>query len=232
MKFMKYLTEDYGLAPPPKPDHKRCTACKTERPLSDFVRKASLAQSKAWTKKPSLEKRLTYESRICNVCFHEKQLNPKDLSPEAYRKRLVNEGLHPMKIEARVKARRAQGALVRREKTSRTLLQNAMPELRPMFAEIADFEKKLRNKLVHLQRSHQGESEGAVFCAKYGILFDNVKQQLKMKAKAGQKLPTTWRSLISDKFVVDLWELFRALPDEHKQRFAVFMSALPRTPEN
>lgn len=231
LKFLKYLNDDSELPTKPKQGFKRCSACKIECPLSDFVRKATLLQSRSWTKNEKAMKRLEYESRICNTCHSKKRLRAPDLSPEAYRKRLVNEGVNPIKIEARVNARRMRGAIQRKEKTKRTLLKNAMPELRPLLSEITDIENKLANKLLHLRRTGRGESESAVFCAKYGILFADVKQQLKLKAKAGQKIPSSWHTLIPDRFVVDLWDLFRAIPAEHKQRFAPFMSFIPRTPE-
>jgi hypothetical protein len=231
MKFMKYLTDDFEITPKPKQGYKRCSECKTERPLSDFLRKASLLQSRAWTKNPNAQKRLQYESRTCNACYNTHRLRAPDLCPEAYRKRLVSEGLNPLKIEARVNARRTRGAIQRKEKTYRTLLKNAMPELKPLMEEILNLERKLKNKLLHLQRFGEGQSAGAVFCAKYCALFDSVKQQLKFKAKTGQKLPADWRELIADVFVADLWKMFRDIAPAQKQRFAPFMEHLPRTPD-
>lgn len=231
MKFMKYLLDDTESTPAPKQGYKLCSKCKSERPLSDFIRNATLRQSRAWIKNPTAQKRLKYESKMCNECHNTHRLRAIDMNPEAYRKRLVSTGLNPLKIEARVNARRVWGAVRRMEKTANTKLRNAMPELKPLLQDMAAIENKLVNKLTHLRRSNQGESPSAIFCARYCILFDSVKQQLKLKAKAGQKIPADWHELIADRFKVDLWKLFREIPAEHKQRFAPFMKHIPRTPD-
>jgi len=159
LKFMRFLDGVNEPAPPPKQGHKRCSECHNECPLSDFVRRATLSQSKAWTKNPHAKKRLSYEGKTCNACHNAHRLNSMDMSPEAYRKRLINEGLNPLKVEARVEARRIRGIVNRKNKSAKTRLNNLMPELQPMFDEIDALENKLANKMVHLKRTNEGESE-------------------------------------------------------------------------
>lgn len=231
LKFMKYLGGETESPPEPKAGYKRCSACGNECPLSDFKRRATLLQSRAWTKNPNANKRLMYEGKICNTCHNERKRMADDMSPEAYRKRLVNERVNPLKIQARVEARRARGIMRRQTKSAKTLLKNAMPELRPMFDEITTMEVKLKNKLLHFQRTGQGECAASVFCARYLIMLESVRQQLRTRVETRQKLPDAWVDLIADRFTATLWDMFRAVADEHKQRLAPFMQHIPRTPE-
>jgi len=229
MKFMKYLNALNDDAPKPKQGYKRSPACKHECPLSDFVRRATILQSRAWTKNPNSQKRLTYEGKQCNACHRAARLKSIDLSPEVYRKRLVNQGLNPLKIEERVNARRMRGEVSRKEKTLRTHLKNAAPELVPLLESMRDVERRISNKLTHFRRTNQHEQAGAMFCARYMVMLESVKQLLKLKAKAGAKLPNAWHELIDQRFHSDLWDLFKAVPDKQTQRLAPFMQHIPRS---
>jgi hypothetical protein len=232
MKFMKYLNDLDNDAPEPKQGYKRCSECGNECPLSDFKRRATILQTRAWTKNPTAKKRLEYEGRTCNACHSTHRLKATDISPEVYRKKLVNQGLNPLKVQARVETRRLWGVINRKKKSSKTLLKNALPEIQPMIDEIRAIEKKLTNKMLHFKRIEQSEAEGSVFCARYMIMLESVRQQLKLKAMAKQKLPQDWHELIADRFTTTIWEMFRAVPAQHKQRLAPFMQHIPRTPED
>jgi hypothetical protein len=228
MKFMKYLDALNNDAPKPKQGYKRCPACKRECPLSDFTRRATILQSRAWTKNPTSQKRLTYEGKHCNDCHNARRRKSVDISPEVYRKRLVTQGLNPLKIEERVNARRIRGAVNRTEKTLRTRLKNAAPELVPLLESMRDVEKRISNKLIHFRRTNKQDQAGTLFCARYMVMLDSVKQLLKLKAKTGAKLPAAWHELIAERFHSELWDLFKAVPAEHTQRLAPFLYHIPR----
>jgi len=229
MKFMKYLNAPDDTPPTPKQGYKRCSVCQRECPLFDFVRTASLSQSRAWTKHLSSQKRLRYESKVCNACHRARSNNPNNLAPEAYRKRLVNAGIHPMKIKALVDARKVRGSIKRREKTESAKLARALPQLQPLLADIRLTENKLRNKLIHLRRLNLADSMAGRFCAQYAFMVDDIKRLLRAKAKTGAKLPDDWRALVPESAAMSLWDAYRRIPAEHNQRFAVFMLALPKS---
>lgn len=229
MKFMKYLNAPDDTPPTPKQGYKRCSACQLEKPISDFVRTASLSQSRAWTKHFSSQKRLRYESKVCNACHRARSNTPNNLTPEVYRKRLVNEGVHPAKIQALVDARKVRGSRIRAEKTKSAKLARALPQLQPLLADIRLTENKLKNKLTHLRRLNLADSMAGRFCAQYAFMVDDIKRLLRAKAKTGARLPDRWQALITDTKAGELRTAYRLIPAEHNQRFALFMLALPES---
>ena len=98
-----------------------CPACKAEKSRKQFKRLATLTQTKAWLRNPLASKRMTYFGRECNECHKQVKRNPSDLTPEELRKRLVNEGVNPTLIEARVAKRKAQGFKKKSKSASRTM---------------------------------------------------------------------------------------------------------------
>lgn len=224
MKLFKYL--EAGLDFPPKPEqgYMRCSTCKKESPLSDFTRRASLSQTKHWLKNPNAKKCLVYTGKVCNACYSkQKEQARANLTPEVLRKRLVNQGLHPLKIAARVDALRLKGAMERTRKTASTKLKNTMPELKAIYADIDLILNRLKNKLLHLRRCREGQSDGAIFCGQCIVMLETVKDSLRDRAKRGAKLPEDWHEVIDPRFRKTLPELFVQVSKEHKQRFAPFL---------
>ena len=87
-----------------------CPKCNTDKERKHFKRLATLAQSRAWLSNPSATKRITYTGKECNECHKQIVRKTKDLTPNELHKRLINEGMNPMLVEARVAKRRAQGS--------------------------------------------------------------------------------------------------------------------------
>lgn len=87
-----------------------CPVCKAAKPRKHFKRLATLAQTKAWLRNPLASKRITYFGKECNECHKQTIRKNTDLTPNELHKRLVNEGVNPMLIEAQVAKRRARGA--------------------------------------------------------------------------------------------------------------------------
>jgi len=231
MKFYKYLEDGLDFPPKPEQGYMRCSECKKESPLSDFTRRASLAQTRHWLKNPKAQKCLTYVGKTCNECYAKHRDNARStMTPEVLRKRLVNQGLHPLKIAARVDALRMRGAMERARKTASTRLKNTMPELKGYFTEIDPILNSLKNKLLHLRRCREGQSPSAVFCGQCIVMLETVKDSLRERAKRGAKLPDDWHEVIDPRFKKTLPELFIKVSSEHKQRFAPFMHHVREAP--
>lgn len=98
-----------------------CPKCNTEKERKDFKRLATLAQSRAWLRNPLSTKRITYIGKECNECHKQTMRKNKDLTPNELHKRLINEGVNPMLIEARIIKRRAQGSKKKSVVSSRTM---------------------------------------------------------------------------------------------------------------
>lgn len=98
-----------------------CPKCNTEKERKDFKRLATLAQSRAWLRNPLASKRITYIGKECNECHKQIMRKNKDLTPNELHKRLINEGVNPMLIEARIIKRRAQGSKKKSVVSSRTM---------------------------------------------------------------------------------------------------------------
>lgn len=98
-----------------------CPKCNTEKERKHFKRLATLAQSRAWIGNPSSTKRITYIGKECNECHKQTVRKSKDLTPEELRKKLVNKGVNPLIVEARIARRRAQGSKKKSVIASRTM---------------------------------------------------------------------------------------------------------------
>lgn len=98
-----------------------CPKCNTEKERKDFKRLATLAQSRAWLRNPLASKRITYIGKECNECHKQITRKTADLTPEELRKKLVNAGVNPTLIEARIIKRRAQGSKKKSVVSSRTM---------------------------------------------------------------------------------------------------------------
>jgi len=85
---------DFYTRYPDKPDSAYCKSCSTIKPIADFTRRATLSESRNWTKKPNLKRAVTYEGKLCNNCHRRRK--PSELSPRRIKeKRMVNEGKNP-----------------------------------------------------------------------------------------------------------------------------------------
>lgn len=98
-----------------------CPVCNTEKERKDFKRLASLAQTKSWLKNPLASKRITYIGKECNQCHKQVKRKQNQLTPAELRKRLINEGANPLKIEVTLAKRKAQGVKKKSAVMSRTM---------------------------------------------------------------------------------------------------------------
>jgi hypothetical protein len=142
---------DYYIRYPDKPDSAYCKSCHTIKPIADFTRRATLSESRNWTKKPNLKRAITYEGKLCNGC--QKRRKPSDLSPEELRKRLVNEGANPLKIQAKVEAHYAKGKASRKQKQAKARAERYEAQYNAMLKDIAEQLRKTSEHLRYARRS-------------------------------------------------------------------------------
>jgi hypothetical protein len=142
---------DYYIRYPDKPDGAYCSGCHTLKPIADFKRRATLSESRNWTKNPELKRPITYEGKLCTGC--QKRRKPSDLSPEELRKRLVNEGANPLKIQAQVEAHYAKGKASRKQKQTKARAERYEAQYQAMLKDIAEQLRKTSEHLRYARRS-------------------------------------------------------------------------------
>ena len=146
---------DYYIRYPDKPDGAYCSGCHTLKPIADFTRRATLSESRNWTKNPELKRPILYEGKLCNGC--QKRRKPSDLSPEELRKRLVNEGANPLKIQAKVEAHYAKGKASRKQKQTKARAERYEAQYQAMLKDTAEQLRKTSEHLRYVKRSNKPE---------------------------------------------------------------------------
>lgn len=98
-----------------------CPVCNASKPRKDFKRMATLIQTRAWLRNSLATKRMTYVGKECNDCHKQTKRKYKDLTPAELQKRLVNQGVNPIKIEATLARRKTLTAKKKSAVARRTL---------------------------------------------------------------------------------------------------------------
>lgn len=142
---------DFYTRYPDKLDGAYCSGCHTLKQIADFKRRATLSESRNWTKNPDLKRAITYEGKLCNACHRRRK--PSELSPEELRKRLVNEGANPLKIQAQVEAHYAKGKESRRQKQTQARAERYEAQYNAMLKDIAEQLRKTSEHLRYARRS-------------------------------------------------------------------------------
>jgi hypothetical protein len=153
--FFKGKTMDFYTRYPDKPDSAYCSSCSTIKPIADFKRRATLSESRNWTKNPNLKRAITYEGKLCNNCHRRRK--PSELSPEELRKRMVNEGANPLKIQAQVEAHYAKGKESRRQKQTKARAERYEAQYNAMLKDTAEKLRKTSEHLRYVKRSNKPE---------------------------------------------------------------------------
>ena len=133
---------------------KQCIRCDQLKPPDAFKRRASLSQSRAWTKNPAMKMRLDYESAVCNECARTYTKSVMKLSPAEARKRMVNEGKTQLEIDG-VLARMREIALVSKRST---ILKNRQARFAPDYEAMSkqlDREKKRAMRAPYPERLNE-----------------------------------------------------------------------------
>ena len=98
-----------------------CAVCKATKQRKEFKRLATLVQTRAWLRNPLASKRITYTGKECNECHKQTKRKDKDITPNELHRRLINAGMNPLLVEARVTKRRAQGSKKKSISAQRTM---------------------------------------------------------------------------------------------------------------
>lgn len=163
---------------------KQCIRCDQTKPPDAFKRRASLSQSRAWTKNPTMKMRLDYESAVCNACARTQSKSVMKLSPAEARKRMVNEGKTQLEIDG-VLARMRKIALVSKRST---ILKNRQARFAPDYA---DMSKQLDREKKRAMRAPDDARLREILRA--NEIFKRLKHE-------GRKPPEHWEELLSNKF--------------------------------
>jgi hypothetical protein len=153
--FFKSKNMDFYIRYPDKLDGAYCKSCHTIKPIADFTRRATLSQARAWLKKKHLKQTHEYIGKLCNGC--QKRRKPSDLSPEELRKRLVNEGANPLKIQAKVEAHYAKGKASRKQKQAKARAERYEAQYQAMLKDTAEQLRKTSEHLRYVKRSNKPE---------------------------------------------------------------------------
>jgi hypothetical protein len=163
---------------------KQCIRCDQLKPPDAFKRRASLSQSRAWTKNPAMKMRLNYESAVCNECARTYTKSVMKLSPAEARKRMVNEGKTQLEIDG-VLARMRKIALVSKKST---ILKNRQARFAPDYEAMS---KQLDREKKRAMRAPDPERLNEILRA--NEIFKRLKHE-------GRKPPKSWVELLSNKF--------------------------------
>lgn len=78
---------------------KQCTKCKQTKPITQFKRRLSLAQSRAVLRNPNITTNYIADSKLCKDC-QPKRKPPRKLSIKEIRTRITNKDMHYIMGEA------------------------------------------------------------------------------------------------------------------------------------
>jgi len=163
---------------------KLCEQCNQHKPPDAFKRRASLAQSRAWTHNPAMRIRLEYESAVCNECARTHARPTMSLSPAEARKRMHNEGKTELEIQETLKRMRMSALKSKRM----TILKNRQA----MFAETyTNMATQLDREKKRAMRAPDPERLDEILRA--NEIFKRLKNE-------GRKVPMRWEDLLSKKF--------------------------------
>ncbi len=81
---------------------KVCNHCHEAKPLNQFNRRLTLAQSRAYLRNPKMQTRYITQSKNCSVC-RAKLKSKKPLTTNQIRSKISTGDMHPMIGEAKIK---------------------------------------------------------------------------------------------------------------------------------
>lgn len=196
----------------------QCPNCKTEREPRDFKRFATLAQTRAWLKKPDAQKRMIYVGSICNECHKQITRKPNELSPAELRKRLLNEGKSTLIVDSLHESRVQYGKAKLRAGALRALKFQRKDLFVPVLAELnklVDTIKRRRKYIYATDKDPQAIGFLDICLAQALIARDKVLA----KKKAAGKPPDDWRTVISDDDIFERKRAHARLSTQYKDRF-------------
>ena len=208
---------DSKALPPAKPSHIKCPACQQEKERKEFKRLASLAQTRAWLKKPTASKRLWYVGNVCNAC------NPKrkaaDIAPSELEKILIRNDVNTEIAKARIENRKAAGTKSRAKGAIKALKQRRLAHFDRHKAEITKLTAVLSTRLAYIKKKKDPNQYDLMRYLRYAATLCKVaRQTMTREGRAGHAAPVNWQAAIKPDDIVTLQQLRRNLDSGHKLR--------------
>lgn len=217
-----------------KVDTNQCIACLQVKPRADFTRLATLAQTRAWLRNPTAKSRTPFVSTVCNSCSKQVKRNSGDMSPSEYKKRLVNEGVHPLIIDELVKSRIKRGKSKLKAGALRALKIQRKHLYEPHVADIQNLRRKVRQRVRYsATRNFENNAEFKHFTQMCESYCQFVMDKLRNRRSAARTPPSCWQELISTTARTEIDGAFEALDYTDRARMQDVWSAfqIPPTPE-
>jgi hypothetical protein len=205
----------------------QCPNCNNEREPKDFKRFATLAQTRAWLKKPTAQKRMIYVGSICNACYKQVMRKPNEITPSELRKRLLIEGKNPEIVDALHESRVKLGRDKLRKGALRTLKLRRKDLFVPVIKELNALVTKVKVRRNYLFRTCKDP---------YAIRFLDVclaqtitvRDRVLQKKKNAGTPPDDWRDLIDTFGVAERENAYIRLLGKYKDRFSDIKKAFAK----
>jgi hypothetical protein len=178
---------DYVTRYPDKLDGACCSNCHVTKPIAEFKRRATLSESRNWTKNPNLKRPIEYEGKHCNDCHRRRK--PSELSPEELRRRLRSEEKNPLKIQAAVEKRYAKGKASRKQKQTQARAERYAEKYAQLSTTLAN---QIRTASEHLRYARKANKNAEYIEHQELVLADLRRQRDALKeARRNGRDPTS-----------------------------------------
>ena len=199
-----------------------CPRCNTAREPKDFKRIATLAQTRSWLKNPLATKRIVYSGSTCNDCHKQTTRKRSDLTPEEYRKRLVNEGKDPDEVDQLYESRVKLGKAKLRRGAIKTLKITRQPLFVPVIATLNKLIQALKNRIKYIQQTETDPEALAKATHFLQICLAQAvhsRDKILMKKKTASVPPARWQELLSPRDHEDRTNAHNLMPERYQNRF-------------
>jgi hypothetical protein len=209
-------TED---AHPAEPATMRCPKCQQEKDKFDFRRLASLAQTRAWLKKPTASRRIWYVGTVCNLCRPKR--SAADIAPSELEKILIRNDTNKDLLRERIDNRRALGTKKRVKGAIKALQQRRFEHFQSHKVTINKLTAAVSTRLSYLKRKGFADANDYALMRylRYALwLMKTARQTLTREGNAARAAPVEWQAVIKPDDIVTLWGLHSHLSPEHIHR--------------
>jgi hypothetical protein len=195
----------------------QCPNCKTEREPRDFKRFATLAQTRAWIKKPDAQKRMIYVGSICNACHRQVMRKPNEISPAELRKRLINEGKSTLIVDSLHESRVQYGKVKLRAGALRALKLQRKDLFVPVVADLNKLINTIKRKRAYIYKTDKDMLALRFLdtCLAQALI---ARGKVLAKKKAAGKPPDNWRALIDEDYDFERDNAYAYLSTTYKDR--------------
>jgi hypothetical protein len=195
-----------------------CPICNTEKHRKDFHRKATLAQTRAWLKKPTAQKPLRYYGKDCNECYRKTKRAPREMSPYELTRRLASNAVNPIVAQTILTKRKARTTAKKSVVAKQNLRQQREPLYAPMMSALNKFVPALKRKSDYY--AQRNPEVGEFFQYAY-LLSKHAKLHLRHMIREGKAPPHSWQATITEDKRAELRRLATCMPFDTREKFTV-----------